>query len=60
MKPLKIKGAMSDLKGSLQSLKCLFEEVENNPPKGKEDQYIMQEKDLSDIRRHGQSQNDKA
>lgn len=59
MKPIKIKGAMSDLKGSLQSLKLLLEETENIPTKnGKRDMFELQEKDLANIRRHGQSQNE--
>lgn len=59
MKPIKIKGAMSDLKGSLQTLKSLLEETENTPTKtGKRDMFELQEKDLANIRRHGQSQNE--
>lgn len=58
MKQIKVKGSFSDLKPALKSLKSLMESAEDDYLEiKKQNMETLQEKDLRDIRRHGQGRN---
>lgn len=60
MKQVKFKGSFSDLKPALKSLKGIYEsaeKMEETHPE-KEDMYIKQERDIANIKRVGQSNNE--